>query len=214
MHITIHILYNQKYEYLSMIKFFKKIKKTKKIFFITFLYILILFLIFYFLQTTKKLRHTKKNYTFPNNQTHIHHSDDVVINIYTSKNNFKYKFTATHIQHYPNDKITTFTQPNITIFNEKNIIIWTISCAQAKLNSNKILYLTGYVNINRITNNTYGQSIITKQLYIDLINQYIVSNSITIIHGRYFYSIGSKMHTNLQKQTIKLFTKIYTHYEI
>lgn len=121
---------------------------------------------------------------------------------------------ANHIQYLPNHKTICFIYPKITIFNEKNIAIWHIKCNQAQLYHKKKLNLNGCVFINHITKNIYTQSIITNQLFIDLINQYMISNNKTIIHGYCFYSVGSQMNTNLKTQTIKLFGKIYTQYEI
>ncbi|ADV33457.1 conserved hypothetical protein [Candidatus Blochmanniella vafra str. BVAF] len=175
--------------------------------------LLILICICYFYLNTSQST-IQRNISSLNYATNAHHSNEIILYSYNAIGNLKFKLTATYIQCYPNTQIIEFTQPNITIFNKKNIIIWTIKCNKAQLNYKKILNLTGYVSINKIMQNTRDtQSIITNQISINLIKQNMLSNNKTIVHGSCFYSIGTKMSAKLNTKQIKLFDSTYTQYE-
>ncbi|URJ28122.1 LPS export ABC transporter periplasmic protein LptC [Candidatus Blochmannia vicinus (nom. nud.)] len=149
-----------------------------------------------------------------NKKTYTHQGNDVVINIYHTTGQLKFKLTAYCIQHFSDQKIIWFIRPDVTAFNEKNAPIWKITANQARLNHEKTLHLYGNVHMNSLIDNTYFQSIETNQAIINLITQDIIANKKVIIHGHYFYSVGMKMHANLHTQTIKLIDSTQTYYEI
>lgn len=147
-------------------------------------------------------------------EIYSHYSEKITINLYNIIKNNRFKITSDHIQYLNDEKIIWFIRPEILIYLKNNIPIWKISCDQAKLIQKNIFDLYGYVHINRIINNKSAESIITKQVLINLIDQNMISNDTTIIHGYCFYSIGSKMYVDFKIQKIELFGKIYTQYEI
>lgn len=151
---------------------------------------------------------------YPNQEIRSYHSNEITINLYDAIKNNRFKITADHITYLHGEKIIWFTSPEITIFYKHTTPIWKISCKQAKLIEKNVLDLYGYVYINKIINNKCTQSIISNHVLINFIDQNMVSNDKTIIHGYYFYSIGSEMYVDFKTQIIKLFGKIYTQYEI
>lgn len=149
-----------------------------------------------------------------NKTIYMFYGNEIIINLYNTLKNNRFQIKAKHIQNFVDEKSIGFKELEIFIFNEKNIPIWKISCDQAQLIEQKFIDLCGYVYINKIVNNKCTESIITKQVLMNLEDQNISSNSKTIIHGSYFYSISSKMYVDLETHTIRLFGKIYTQYEI
>lgn len=147
-------------------------------------------------------------------ETYTHFSNKIVINLFNTVKNNRFKITANHMQYLKDKKVICFIEPEIIIFNKKNISIWHISCSHAKLIDKDVLDLCGYVHISKIFNNKYVESIITKRVLINLTDQNMISNDKTIIHGCYFYSVSTKMYVDFNTQIIKLFGKIYTQYEI
>lgn len=164
----------------------------------------------------------KKNntllYSLPNNyDIYTHQGNEVIIDIYrtTIKKNIKFKITAQHIRYLSGKKNIQFIQPKIIIFDIKNQEIWKITSNQAILNyEKKILNLHEYVHINNLSNNTHHLSMMTNHININLITNDILSNTIVIVHGYYFYSVGTKMRGNLYTQIIQLFKNTKTFYEI
>ncbi|CAD83571.1 possible exported protein [Candidatus Blochmanniella floridana] len=178
-------------------------------------YMVLFILIYYFhIHTTHSTMHPY--ISLLDNEIYTHQGKEVITNMYNIiEKNLTLNLIANNVQYHPNQKTISFTHPSITIFNNKNIAIWYITCNQAQLyHQKKTLNLHGQVFINQIVKKICTQSIITNQLLIDLNNQSIISNNKTIIHGHYFYSIGSCMNINLHTQTTTLFGKIYTQYEI
>lgn len=199
-------MYNNK-QIINILKFFKKNKKYT--FFIIFV-IISTFIVMKIL--VKKNNQLSQALSFNQKHIYINKSDKINITIYNAQEKFKFK--ANNTQHFLSQKIVTFTQPKITIFNIKNIPIWKIAANRAILNYvKKTLYLHGYVYINNLSKNKYFLSIITNQATINLITKEIFSNRIVILHGHHFYSVGKKMNGNLYTKKIKLFNNTQTYYE-
>lgn len=188
--------------------------KIKEIYFIFFIILLILTGLFFFLKRTKQIILKDTHSNSIQNVVPSHDSNEITINVYDATGQLQLNITSSRVQYCEDQKITWFLHPSIYILNKRNIIIWKIICDKATLNNQKILMLNGCVCINKILNEKCTQSIITNQAIINLLDQSMITNNITIIHGYHFYSIGSKMCSDLKTQTIKLFGKIYTRYEI
>lgn len=197
----------------TLIKLSKKNNKHI-IIFISLIFIIIFILIL--IKNPINIPHTLSQPLLNNQNTYIHHSDQIIINLYnTTTKKLRFKLIAQQIQYFSKNKTIQFIQPNIIIFDTKNIAIWKITSNQAILNNKKnILSLQGYIYINNLSKKTYYLSILTNQLKINLTTNDIISNTIIIVHGSYFYSIGKKMHGNLHTQTIQLTDNTQTYYEI
>ncbi|URJ29748.1 LPS export ABC transporter periplasmic protein LptC [Blochmannia endosymbiont of Camponotus sp.] len=189
------------------------LKKNKKYIYILILLILIIIFLSIFVKKPLIMFNTSLN-SLVNKEIYTHQGNNVVINTYYTTGQLKFKLTAYCIQHFSNQKITWFKHPNVTAFNEKNTPIWKITANQARLDHGKILHLHGHVHMNNLIDSAYFQSIKTNQAIINLITQDIIADKKVIIHGRYFYSVGMKMHANLHTQTIKLIDSTQTYYEI
>lgn len=140
-------------------------------------------------------------------------SEKIVMHVYNATGALQLKITAHHVQYSAEQKCTWIVQPKISIVNESNIVVWSVTCDQAIFYVEKILILNGCVCINRIVDDKNYQSIITNYAVINLINQNMTTNNKTIIHGNCFYSVGSAMCVNLIIQKIKLFGNVYTECE-
>lgn len=197
----------------KMFNTLKLSKKNKKYIFIIILSIIFIFI---FVKKPKNIFDMSSKALSNDPNIYTHQSNEVTMNIYNTKiKKFRFKLIAQHIQYFSNKKIAQFIQPKITIFNEKNVAIWQITSNQATLNNKqKILYLQGYIYINNLSQNTYFSSILSNQLKINLINNDILSNTTVILHGHYFYSIGTQMHGNLYTKKMQLINNTQTYYEI
>lgn len=198
-----------------MIKILKLLKKEKK--YISVITFLILIIISFFLFTKKIINtsNTPSHSLLNHYDEYINQSNEVIITTYNTAEKIQFKLIAKEIKHFPNRKIIQFIQPKITIFNAKNIAIWKIVSNQAIINhKQKTLYLNGYIDISNLSKNKSFQSIITNQATINLITKNICSNTIVIVHGYYFYSIGKKMNGNLHTKKMQLLNNTQTYYEI
>lgn len=194
-------------------------KKYKKYIFITIIVMLIITSIFIIKKTQKtniiinELHHISLN----SDNIYIHQGEDVNINIYNTniEKNYRFKIITQNIKYLSDQNTIQLIHPNITIFDKKNIAIWKITSNHATVyHKQKILHLHGCIHINNLLKNTNLSSVITNQAIINLITNDIVSNTKVILHGNYFYSIGTQMHGNLYTKTIKLINNTYTCYEI
>lgn len=140
--------------------------------------------------------------------------DDIIINVYNTEGKIYLRIISSVAKYYENSRVIQFLNPSILVLNKENIVIWQITCDKGLLKNNTTLFLNGCVCINRILNGKYFQSILTNQALINLIDQYVTTNTVTIIHGCCFYSIGSKMYFSFKTKKIKLFGNIYTQYEV
>ncbi|WHL25039.1 MAG: LPS export ABC transporter periplasmic protein LptC [Candidatus Blochmannia vicinus] len=191
----------------------KLLNKNKKYIFILISSILIIIFLSIIAQKLLIIFNTPLN-SLVNEETYTHQGNDVVINIYHTTGQLKFKLTAHCIQHFSDQKITWFIRPDVIAFNEKNTPIWKITANQARLNHEKTLHLYGYVYMNSLVDNAYFQSIETNQAIINLITQDIIADKKVIIHGHYFHSVGMKMHANLHTQAIKLIDGTQAYYDI
>ncbi|UVK77391.1 MAG: Lipopolysaccharide export system protein LptC [Sodalis sp. Fle] len=134
--------------------------------------------------------------------------------VYAPDGRLNYKLMADYIQHFAAMKITWFTQPTATMFDENKVPSWMIKADRAKLTHDSMLYLYGNVQVNNLTDLSYLKNITINNAAINLISQDLSSDEEVTLYGTSFNSTGMKMRGNLRNQTAKLIKNVKTLYYI
>ncbi|MGJ3354112.1 LPS export ABC transporter periplasmic protein LptC [Providencia sp. Je.9.19] len=143
----------------------------------------------------------------PNYQT-----DDSVTFVYNPTGDLSYKLVADKIDNYTESKITWFSKPVLTTYNDAGIPTWTISSFKARLTKDNVLYLYSDVQVNSLTKESQLQRITTESAVVNLTTQDVSSDDKVTIIGQGLNSTGLKMKGNLRTKTAELIEDVKTHY--
>ena len=143
----------------------------------------------------------------PNYQT-----DDSVTFAYNPAGDLAYKLVADKIDNYTGNKVTWFSKPVLTTYNDAGIPTWTISSFKARLTNENVLYLYSDVQVNSLTKESQLQRITTESAVVNLTTQDVSSNDKVTIIGQGLNSTGLKMKGNLRTKTAELIEDVKTHY--
>lgn len=143
----------------------------------------------------------------PNYQT-----DDSVTFVYNPVGDLAYKLVSDKIDNYTADKVTWFTNPVLTTYNEAGVPTWTVRSLKAKLTSDRILYLYNDVQVDSLSPDSQLQRISTQNAIVNLITQDVSSDDKVTIIGQGLNSTGLKMRGNLRSRTAELIEDVKTHY--
>ncbi|MBP6122546.1 MULTISPECIES: LPS export ABC transporter periplasmic protein LptC [Providencia] len=145
----------------------------------------------------------------PNYQT-----DDSVTFVYNPAGDLAYKLIATKIDNYTESKITWFSQPVLTTYNEAGVPTWTVKAFKARLTSDRVLYLYSDVQVDSLNKESQIQQITTESAVVNLTTQDVSSEDKVTITGHGLNSTGLKMKGNLRTRTAELIEDVKTYYEL
>ncbi|EKT59972.1 LPS export ABC transporter periplasmic protein LptC [Providencia sneebia] len=143
----------------------------------------------------------------PNYQT-----DDSVTLVYNLTGDLAYKLVSEKIDNYTNEKVTWFTKPVLTTYNESGVPTWIVSSHKAKLTNDRVLYLYDDVFVSSLSPDSQIQRITTQSAVINLVTQDVSSDDRVTIIGQGLNSTGLKMRGNLRNRTAELIEDVKTYY--
>ncbi|MFB6421766.1 MAG: LPS export ABC transporter periplasmic protein LptC [Candidatus Malihini olakiniferum] len=144
----------------------------------------------------------------------IYISDEITTCMYNLQGGLNYRLVAQKVEYFNEEQLACFTSPIATLFNEQNIATWSVQSNYAKLIKDKILFLSGHVEFNSLTNDSQLWQIKTDNAQVNLVTQDIASDDEVMLYGDKFLSDGMKMRGNFRKKTAELIEKVKTSYEI
>ncbi|UDG81015.1 Lipopolysaccharide export system protein LptC [Candidatus Hartigia pinicola] len=141
-----------------------------------------------------------------------YHTDNAVTFIYNPFGELSYQLVSDNIDNYTTEKVTWFTNPVLTIYNNVGIPAWIMKSRKAKLMNNKVLYLYNNVQVDNLGAELQIQRILTQNAIINLITQDILSDDKVTIIGQGLNSTGLKMRGNFRTRSTELIEDIKTYY--
>ncbi|MBF4946074.1 LPS export ABC transporter periplasmic protein LptC [Cronobacter sakazakii] len=134
--------------------------------------------------------------------------------VYSPEGALNYRLVAQHVEYFSDDGVSWFTQPVMTTFDTNKVPTWSVKADRAKLTNDRMLYLTGHVEVNALTPDSQLRKITTDKAEINLVTQDVTSDTLVTLYGTSFNSSGLKMHGNLRSKNAELIEKVRTSYEI
>lgn len=134
--------------------------------------------------------------------------------VYSPEGALNYRLVAQHVEYFSEDGISWFTQPVMTTFDANKVPTWSVKADRAKLTNDRMLYLTGHVEVNALTPDSQLRKITTDKAEINLVTQDVTSDTLVTLYGTSFNSSGLKMRGNLRSKNAELIEKVRTSYEI
>ncbi|EIX1534085.1 LPS export ABC transporter periplasmic protein LptC [Cronobacter sakazakii] len=134
--------------------------------------------------------------------------------VYSPEGALNYRLVAQHVEYFSNDGVSWFTQPVMTTFDTNKVPTWSVKADRAKLTNDRMLYLTGHVEVNALTPDSQLRKITTDKAEINLVTQDVTSDTLVTLYGTSFNSSGLKMRGNLRSKNAELIEKVRTSYEI
>ncbi|ELQ6262616.1 LPS export ABC transporter periplasmic protein LptC [Cronobacter malonaticus] len=134
--------------------------------------------------------------------------------VYSPEGALNYRLIAQHVEYFSDDGVSWFTQPVMTTFDTNKVPTWSVKADRAKLTNDRMLYLTGHVEVNALTPDSQLRKITTDKAEINLVTQDVTSDTLVTLYGTSFNSSGLKMRGNLRSKNAELIEKVRTSYEI
>ncbi|KAB1486293.1 LPS export ABC transporter periplasmic protein LptC [Cronobacter sakazakii] len=134
--------------------------------------------------------------------------------VYSPEGALNYRLVAQHVEYFSDDGVSWFTQPVMTTFDTNKVPTWSVKADHAKLTNDRMLYLTGHVEVNALTPDSQLRKITTDKAEINLVTQDVTSDTLVTLYGTSFNSSGLKMRGNLRSKNAELIEKVRTSYEI
>ncbi|ALB72141.1 LPS export ABC transporter periplasmic protein LptC [Cronobacter muytjensii] len=134
--------------------------------------------------------------------------------VYSPEGALNYRLVAQHVEYFSEDGVSWFTQPVMTTFDTNKVPTWSVKADRAKLTNDRMLYLTGHVEVNALTPDSQLRKITTDKAEINLVTQDVTSDTLVTLYGTSFNSSGLKMRGNLRSKNAELIEKVRTSYEI
>ncbi|EKK3980777.1 LPS export ABC transporter periplasmic protein LptC [Cronobacter sakazakii] len=134
--------------------------------------------------------------------------------VYSPEGALNYRLVAKHVEYFSDDGVSWFTQPVMTTFDTNKVPTWSVKADRAKLTNDRMLYLTGHVEVNALTPDSQLRKITTDKAEINLVTQDVTSDTLVTLYGTSFNSSGLKMRGNLRSKNAELIEKVRTSYEI
>ncbi|EOU1406927.1 LPS export ABC transporter periplasmic protein LptC [Cronobacter sakazakii] len=134
--------------------------------------------------------------------------------VYSPEGALNYRLVAQHVEYFSDDGVSWFTQPVMTTFDTNKVPTWSVKADRAKLTNDRMLYLTGHVEVNALTPDSQLRKITTDKAEINLVTQDVTSDTLVTLYGTSFNSSGLKMRGNLRSKNAELIEKVRTSYEI
>ncbi|EIZ0675349.1 LPS export ABC transporter periplasmic protein LptC [Cronobacter sakazakii] len=134
--------------------------------------------------------------------------------VYSPEGALNYRLVAQHVEYFSDDGVSWFTQPVMTTFDTNKVPTWSVKADRAKLTNDRMLYLTGHVEVNALTPDSQLRKITTDKAEINLVTQDVTYDTLVTLYGTSFNSSGLKMRGNLRSKNAELIEKVRTSYEI
>ncbi|ALB53498.1 LPS export ABC transporter periplasmic protein LptC [Cronobacter universalis] len=134
--------------------------------------------------------------------------------VYSPEGALNYRLVAQHVEYFSEEGVSWFTQPVMTTFDTNKVPTWSVKADRAKLTNDRMLYLTGHVEVNALTPDSQLRKITTDKAEINLVTQDVTSDTLVTLYGTSFNSSGLKMRGNLRSKNAELIEKVRTSYEI
>ncbi|CCJ91035.1 LPS export ABC transporter periplasmic protein LptC [Cronobacter turicensis] len=134
--------------------------------------------------------------------------------VYSPEGALNYRLVAQHVEYFSEDGVSWFTKPVMTTFDANKVPTWSVKADRAKLTNDRMLYLTGHVEVNALTPDSQLRKITTDKAEINLVTQDVTSDTLVTLYGTSFNSSGLKMRGNLRSKNAELIEKVRTSYEI
>ncbi|EOC1165697.1 LPS export ABC transporter periplasmic protein LptC [Cronobacter sakazakii] len=134
--------------------------------------------------------------------------------VYSPEGALNYRLVAQHVEYFSDDGVSWFTQPVMTTFDTNKVPTWSVKADRAKLTNDRMLYLTGHVEVNALTPDSQLRKITTDKAEINLVTQDVTSDTLVTLYSTSFNSSGLKMRGNLRSKNAELIEKVRTSYEI
>ncbi len=134
--------------------------------------------------------------------------------VYSPEGALNYRLVAQHVEYFSEHGVSWFTQPVMTTFDANKVPTWSVKADRAKLTNDRMLYLTGHVEVNALTPDSQLRKITTDKAEINLVTQDVTSDTLVTLYGTSFNSSGLKMRGNLRSKNAELIEKVRTSYEI
>lgn len=142
----------------------------------------------------------------------IYQSDRMETTIYDPLGNLSYKIIADNVKHFEDSGETIFQSPNITLYNQENLVTWHILANHATLTRDKLLYLNEKVILKNELPDAQLQRILTDNAKVDLTTQVVTSDDQVTIEGISFTSTGTGLLGNLRNKTADILENVKTYY--
>ncbi|EGT5205664.1 TPA: LPS export ABC transporter periplasmic protein LptC [Cronobacter sakazakii] len=152
--------------------------------------------------------------TTVNSNEPIYQSEQSNTLVYSPEGALNYRLVAQHVEYFSDDGVSWFTQPVMTTFDTNKVPTWSVKADRAKLTNDRMLYLTGHVEVNALTPDSQLRKITTDKAEINLVTQDVTSDTLVTLYGTSFNSSGLKMRGNLRSKNAELIEKVRTSYEI
>ncbi|MGC8339859.1 LPS export ABC transporter periplasmic protein LptC [Cronobacter sakazakii] len=152
--------------------------------------------------------------TTVNSNEPIYQSEQSNTLVYSPEGALNYRLVAKHVEYFSDDGVSWFTQPVMTTFDTNKVPTWSVKADRAKLTNDRMLYLTGHVEVNALTPDSQLRKITTDKAEINLVTQDVTSDTLVTLYGTSFNSSGLKMRGNLRSKNAELIEKVRTSYEI
>ncbi|MDK1144430.1 LPS export ABC transporter periplasmic protein LptC [Cronobacter sakazakii] len=152
--------------------------------------------------------------TTVNSNEPTYHSEQSNTVVYSPEGALNYRLVAQHVEYFSDDGVSWFTQPVMTTFDTNKVPTWSVKADRAKLTNDRMLYLTGHVEVNALTPDSQLRKITTDKAEINLVTQDVTSDTLVTLYGTSFNSSGLKMRGNLRSKNAELIEKVRTSYEI
>ncbi|EOU9539127.1 LPS export ABC transporter periplasmic protein LptC [Cronobacter dublinensis] len=149
-----------------------------------------------------------------NNNEPTYQSEQSNTVVYSPEGALNYRLVAQHVEYFSEEGVSWFTQPVMTTFDTNKVPTWSVKADRAKLTNDRMLYLTGHVEVNALTPDSQLRKITTDKAEINLITQDVTSDTLVTLYGTSFNSSGLKMRGNLRSKNAELIEKVRTSYEI
>ncbi|ALB65330.1 LPS export ABC transporter periplasmic protein LptC [Cronobacter dublinensis] len=149
-----------------------------------------------------------------NNNEPTYQSEQSNTVVYSPEGALNYRLIAQHVEYFSQDGVSWFTQPVMTTFDTNKVPTWSVKADRAKLTNDRMLYLTGHVEVNALTPDSQLRKITTDKAEINLVTQDVTSDTLVTLYGTSFNSSGLKMRGNLRSKNAELIEKVRTSYEI
>ncbi|EPN9630168.1 LPS export ABC transporter periplasmic protein LptC [Cronobacter sakazakii] len=152
--------------------------------------------------------------TTVNSNEPTYQSEQSNTRVYSPEGALNYRLVAQHVEYFSDDGVSWFTQPVMTTFDTNKVPTWSVKADRAKLTNDRMLYLTGHVEVNALTPDSQLRKITTDKAEINLVTQDVTSDTLVTLYGTSFNSSGLKMRGNLRSKNAELIEKVRTSYEI
>lgn len=132
--------------------------------------------------------------------------------LYDENGNLTHQVSAEKMEHYDMLGFVNFTQPEYTIYLQKDGSRWQLNADEGTFYDDNRIELVSGVQIRNLQPEDYIQTISTNFIEIDLLTKTIASNEPLVISGANVIINGIGFEANLETQKYELKNHVQTEY--